>query len=133
MASRKMRKAARILMCAAMTAALCARPMAAKADDSGSYGDYVVTVYNEQNGLPTGEANVVLQTSDGYVWIGSYGGLIRYDGTVFKNYSEEKEGIASSSVRALFEDSGGKLWIGTNDAGIYTYERGVFLLYPGMI
>ena len=69
---------------------------------------YVVTVYNERNGLPTGEANDVLQTSDGYIWIGSYGGLIRYDGSDFRNYS--LEGILpSSSVRALFEDSSGRL------------------------
>lgn len=44
---------------------------------------YVVTVYNEQNGLPTGEANTILQTKDGHIWIGSYGGLIRYDGSDF--------------------------------------------------
>lgn len=124
--SRKRMRAVRILACVALTVVLCAPSMAVMAADSGGYGDYVVTVYNEQNGLPTGEANVVLQTSDGYVWIGSYGGLIRYDGTDFKNYSEEKDGIASSSVRALFEDSGGRLWIGTNDAGVYTYEHGVF-------
>ncbi len=86
---------------------------------------YVVTVYNEENGLPTGEANVVLQTSDGYVWIGSYGGLIRYDGTDFRNYSVEGA-IGSSSIRSLFEDSQGRLWIGTNDAGVYMMEKDVF-------
>lgn len=124
--NRKTMKAVKILAYVVMTAVLCAQSLIVKAEDSSSYGDYVVTVYNEQNGLPTGEANVVIQTLDGYVWIGSYGGLIRYDGTDFKNYSEEKEGIASSSVRTLFEDSKGRLWIGTNDAGVYTYEHGVF-------
>ncbi|MDE5965256.1 MAG: hypothetical protein K2G89_00260, partial [Lachnospiraceae bacterium] len=124
--SRKMIKISGILTCIAMTVVLFAMSITVKAEESDSYGDYVVTVYNEQNGLPTGEANVVIQTSDGYVWIGSYGGLIRYDGTDFKNYSEEKDGITSSSVRTLFEDSAGRLWIGTNDAGIYTYEHGKF-------
>ncbi len=79
---------------------------------------HVVTVYNERNGLPTGEANDVLQTSDGYIWIGSYGGLIRYDGTTFRNFSLEGR-LPSSSVRALFEDHSGRLWIGTNDAGVF--------------
>lgn len=32
----------------------------------------VVSIYNDRNGLPTGEANAVVQTPDGYVWIGSY-------------------------------------------------------------
>ncbi|MDE6594337.1 MAG: HD domain-containing protein [Oscillospiraceae bacterium] len=82
----------------------------------------VETLFNERNGLPTGEANDVLQTSDGYIWIGSYGGLIRYDGREFRNYSSEGI-LPSSSVRMLFEDSKGRLWIGTNDAGVFIWEN----------
>ena len=85
----------------------------------------IVREFNQSNGLPTREANTVLQTEQGYVWIGSYGGLIRYDGTTFRNYSEEGE-VASSSIRALFEDSMGRLWIGTNDMGVYLYENDTF-------
>ncbi len=95
----------------------------------GSAEPFVVTLYNERNGLPTGEANTVLQTSDGYIWIGSYGGLIRYDGTEFRNYSVERK-IESSSIRALFEDSKGRLWIGTNDAGIVVMEGDTFTKIP---
>lgn len=84
---------------------------------------YVRTVFNERSGLPTGEANDVLQTADGYVWVGSYGGLIRYDGTEFRNFSSEGI-LPSSSVRMMFEDSAGRLWIGTNDAGVFVYENG---------
>lgn len=111
----------------AVAAAFVLQPFGlGKANAASPFGDYVVTTYNERNGLPTGEANVVMQTTDGYIWIGSYGGLIRYDGTTFKNYSEEKNGITSSSVRALFEDSKGRLWIGTNDAGVFVYQDGEF-------
>ena len=95
----------------------------------GKGAPYVVTLYNERNGLPTGEANAILQTSDGYIWIGSYGGLIRYDGTEFRNYSVERK-ITSSSIRALFEDSMGRLWIGTNDAGVIVMEGDVFTKIP---
>ncbi|MGN1180124.1 MAG: HD domain-containing phosphohydrolase [Suilimivivens sp.] len=102
---------------------------AAENDDSA--GDYVVTVYNEKNGLPTGEANVVMQTSDGYIWIGSYGGLIRYDGTNFVNYSEKEAGLISSSVRSLFEDSRGRMLIGTNDAGVFVYDNNEFTKIEG--
>lgn len=83
----------------------------------------VGTVFNEHNGLPTGEANDVLQTSDGYIWVGSYGGLIRYDGTEFRNLSAEGL-LPSSSVRMLYEDSNRRLWIGTNDAGVFLLENG---------
>lgn len=115
----------RIVGTAVSAALLCsALPISAAADNEIPY---VVTVYNENNGLPTGEANTVLQTSDGYIWIGSYGGLIRYDGTDFRNYSmEENGGISSSSIRSLFEDSKGRLWIGTNDAGVFVMENDQF-------
>ncbi len=88
--------------------------------------NWIVYEYNETNGLPTGEANTVLQTSDGYIWIGSYGGLIRYDGTEFYNFSGGNATFPSSGIRALFEDSNGRLWIGTNDSGVYFYENNIF-------
>lgn len=89
-------------------------------------GAFMKTVYNEDNGLPTGEANVVTQTKDGYIWIGSYGGLIRYDGVNFKNFSEQDNVLESSSIRALYEDGEGRLYIGTNDMGVYIYENHTF-------
>ncbi len=106
---------------------LCMSLPAAAIDSSDD--PYVVTLYNESNGLPTGEANEVIQTSDGYIWIGSYGGLIRYDGTTFRNFSLEGA-IASSSIRALAEGNDGKLWIGTNDAGVFVMENGAVSHIP---
>ncbi len=105
-----------------MFAAVLAIPASAAVTETAPY---VVKVYNEQNGLPTGEANTIMQTSDGYIWIGSYGGLIRYDGVSFRNYSVEGS-ITSSSVRALFEDSKGRLWIGTNDSGVVVMANDTF-------
>lgn len=91
----------------------------------GALTNLIQTVYNDQNGLPTSEANTVLQTSDGYIWIGGYGGLVRYDGREFLNYCAKGK-LATSGIRALFEDSRGRLWIGTNDKGVFLYEDGVF-------
>ena len=102
-----------LLICIAVIA--CSLPVHAQ----DSAGSYVVTLYNERSGLPTGEANDVIQTSDGYVWIGSYGGLIRYDGSSFRDFSPM---IDSAAVRALYEDKAGKLWIGTNNSGVYVME-----------
>lgn len=102
----------------------------AAASGGGASDSYVTTLYNERSGLPTGEANDVLQTADGYIWIGSYGGLIRYDGTTFRNLSLEGL-IPSSSVRSLFEDSAGRLWIGTNDAGVFYMEDGAIHAVDG--
>lgn len=107
------------VLCLALALALALPHPAARAQDQPMVG----TVFNERNGLPTGEANDVLQTSDGYIWVGSYGGLIRYDGSEFRNFSSEGL-LPSSSVRMLFEDSAGRLWIGTNDAGVFFLEKG---------
>ena len=117
----------RLLMgiCALLLMSICA-PAALAAEQETPY---VATVYNERSGLPTGEANVVLQTSDGYIWIGSYGGLIRYDGSTFRNFSKEGA-LKSSSIRSLYEDSAGRLWIGSNDAGVFLYENGQFCEVP---
>ena len=117
---------ASMLVCLLLTMLL---PALALADLLPDAQPYVTTIYNERNGLPTGEANVVYQTADHYIWIGSYGGLVRYDGSSFRNFSQEGL-IPSSSIRALLEDDGGRLWVGTNDAGLFVYEDGVFTHVP---
>lgn len=122
------RKIAIGVMMFALVFAMCVIPFT-EAKAHGQDAPYVATLYNERNGLPTGEANTIIQTSDGYIWIGSYGGLIRYDGTEFRNYSVERK-IESSSIRALFEDSKGRLWIGTNDAGVVVMEDDILTKIP---
>ena len=45
---------------------------------------YTSVIYDATSGLPTSDANFILGASDGYVWIGGYSGIIRYDGTTFE-------------------------------------------------
>ncbi len=82
---------------------------------------YQATLYDKSNGLPTSDANAIVQTNDGFIWIGSYAGLIRYDGTEFYRL-DASQGIAS--VVSLFVDDRDRVWIGTNDNGIAYYEKG---------
>ena len=83
-------------------------------DPTGKKEGYAAFLYDNTTGLPTSEANAIAETSDGFIWIGSYGGLIRYDGNNFERY-QSNTGIAS--VVSLFVDSADRLWIGTNDNG----------------
>lgn len=99
---------------------------AIKYDRSGVGASFTSILYDSTNGLPTSEANAVLQTSDGFIWIGSYSGLIRYDGNSFYRF-DSSDGI--SNVISLFEDSKKRLWIGTNDNGVAKYENGKFSFY----
>lgn len=90
-------------------------------DPIGKHDGYSAVLYDNRNGLPTSEANAIVQTSDGFIWIGSYAGLIRYDGNTFERM-DSTGGI--SSIKCLYADSRDRLWIGTNDNGIAVMERG---------
>ena len=82
---------------------------------------YSAVLYDNTNGLPTSEANDIAATSDGFLWIGSYSGLIRYDGNTFERL-DSTTGLAS--VVSLYVDSQDRLWIGTNDSGVALMEKG---------
>ncbi|MCL2198344.1 MAG: HD domain-containing protein [Defluviitaleaceae bacterium] len=93
--------------------------------------NYALTIYSTTyNNFPSDEANAVIQTRDGFMWFGGYNGLFRYDGTGFTIWSAlTPGGFGSSSIRALYEDANGVLWIGTNDRGIVAFENGAFTVY----
>ncbi len=81
---------------------------------------YTAKVYNATNGLPTSDANFIMGASDGHIWIGGYSGIIRYDGTTFTRL-DTSEGLTSG--RGLFEDSRGRIWVGTNDNGVVVLDH----------
>jgi ligand-binding sensor domain-containing protein/signal transduction histidine kinase len=88
--------------------------------------DFHVTHWNSKHGLPQNLVRAVLQTRDGYLWLGTQFGLARFDGnrfTVFDRY--HTPGITNDAVTCLAEDPSGVLWIGT-DAGLLKYEQGQF-------
>ncbi|MFI3306443.1 MAG: ATP-binding protein, partial [Rikenellaceae bacterium] len=75
------------------------------------------------NGMPDNGVTSLLQDSRGYIWIGTYGGLARYNGhslTTFNN-TIKKRLFRSNRIRSLFEDSLGAIWIGT-DIGVMVYD-----------
>ena len=95
--------------------------------DPTSSGDgFSAVLYDNTNGLPTSEANAIAETEEGFIWIGSYSGLIRYDGNTFERI-DSTTGVAS--VVSLYVDSKNRLWVGTNDNGIALMEKGVFRLF----
>ena len=93
---------------------------------------FVCEIYDATNGLPTSDGNYIMSADDGYIWIGGYSGIIRYDGATFERL-DPSEGLTSG--RVLFEDSRRRIWAGTNDNGVvvldagetvrYTYEDGL--------
>ena len=84
-------------------------------DVFGINADYTSVLYDSTNGMPTSEANAIAQSSDGFIWLGGYSGLVRYDGNTFYRY-DSSSGI--SSVFALYVDDNNRIWIGTNENGV---------------
>lgn len=83
---------------------------------------YLETIYDNNNGLDSSAANDVVQTRDGFIWIGTYNGLIRYDGTSFYRFPMIAVGAKSHHER--FDGKGyghhlaGKVKITTCDENI---------------
>jgi ligand-binding sensor domain-containing protein/signal transduction histidine kinase len=85
---------------------------------------FVCRVWRAEDGLPQDSVGAIVQTSDGYLWLGTGGGLARFDGVRFKVFGLA-DGLPSLNVKALLEDRQGGLWIGTAN-GLCQYKGGRF-------
>jgi ligand-binding sensor domain-containing protein len=87
---------------------------------------YRQVIWTTEQGLPNNTIQVLLQSRDGYLWIGTAGGLVRFDGqrfTVFQRRSHPA--MVNDDCRALAQATDGSLWIGTAN-GLLRYSGGVF-------
>ena len=87
--------------------------------------DLAMRVWTKQQGLPDDSVTAVLQTRDGYLWVGTSAGLARFDGVRFVSCAPPSQKTnAPINVTALCEDSTGRLWIGTAGDGLLCYLDG---------
>jgi ligand-binding sensor domain-containing protein/signal transduction histidine kinase len=87
-------------------------------------------VWTTDNGLPHNEIPDLLQTRDGYLWLATNDGLVRYDGVRFTVFNAgNSPGIRSNRFRRLFEDSKGNLWIATENSGLTLYQDRAFTTF----
>lgn len=78
-------------------------------------------------GLPDNLVQAITQTSDGFLWVGTRGGLARFDGTQFLCYnSQNTPALKNSSITALCAARDGALWIGTDGGGLLRLKGGIF-------
>ena len=76
-------------------------------------------------GLPQNWVDAITQTHDGYLWLGTQEGLVRFDGARFTVFSTRTvPALRSNNVSALLVDSAGALWIGTYGGGLTRYLAG---------
>lgn len=74
-----------------------------------------------ENNLSYNGVKTMIQDSRGFIWIGTYRGLSRYDGTRFRNFDRVDLHINSDSIISLSEDGSGNIWVGTED-GVVKYD-----------
>jgi len=105
---------------------LVCRSLAAVADDL-QLPNYFTRSWKTEDGLPDNAVTAAVQTRDGYLWLGTYGGLARFDGVNFTVFnSAGTPGLQSDRVTSLFEDAEGTLWIGHERGDLTCYRGGKF-------
>jgi signal transduction histidine kinase/ligand-binding sensor domain-containing protein len=117
------RFSSRALICALclLTAAFC--PLARAALELG----YSAQIIQTEQGLPQNNINSIIQSNDGYLWLATFGGLVRYDGVRFKVFdSANTPQLQNSRITALFEDGNQIIWIGHETGDLTRLGAGRF-------
>ena len=96
------------------------------AASSGYVSPFFQRVWQSEQGLPHDSVQAIVQTRDGYIWIGTRRGVERFDGTRFVKL--EMSGATRENISSLHEDRNGSLWIGTAK-GVARLQNGKLSLY----
>ncbi len=98
-------------------------------DHSKAITQYVSQTWSSDDGLPQDSVRAIIQTGDGYLWLGTVEGLARFDGVRFEVFdTSNTPGLANSAINSLCEAPNGDLWAGTA-GGLIRYRQGDFLTY----
>jgi PAS domain S-box-containing protein len=128
----KVRPAGRTL-CLGLFLAFFAAAAAWGLDPRLAITQYGRGVWTTANGLPQDSIRGITQTSDGYLWIATMGGLARFDGVNFTVFnSANTPALGPNEITAVAPDPGGGLWIGTNGAGVLRLLNGKFTQVAGI-
>src|ERR1700733_7613961 len=82
---------------------------------------YAVQHFTDENGLPQNSINDLLFDKDGYLWLASQVGLVRFNGAFFKLYYPDDKPVMESNIVYLGENEKGVLYFQTDDHNLYRY------------
>jgi signal transduction histidine kinase/ligand-binding sensor domain-containing protein len=117
----------RVLAVAALFFAASFVPASAETD-GGTLSDYAVTTWTEKEGLPAGRIRSLEQGAEGYLWIGTETGLVRFDGLRFTPWGSGK--LPAGTVYSLLSARDRSLWVGmTGSKSIARVQEGNVTLY----
>jgi len=88
---------------------------------------FVVRQWQNEHGLTDSSVTAVAQTPDGYLWLGTFAGLARFDGVRFESVTGDPAGPEpAAEVLGLLVDTAGRLWVNAA-SGIYVWQAGRWL------
>lgn len=85
--------------------------------------------YNQSNGLPSNEAYYVYQDHQGFVWMSTDNGAVRFDGHDFMLYNKQN-GMADNVNFAIYSDSKHRLWFRSYSGAVTIYDSGEVIRHP---
>jgi ligand-binding sensor domain-containing protein/signal transduction histidine kinase len=113
-------------------AAFCFAVSASAVDRTRTMSQYLHDWWGTERGWPGGSITAFAQTSDGYLWIGTDKGLVRFDGFNFRQFERAyPDPILIGPVRTLLVDASDNLWILVQNTQVFRYHNGNFELIRG--
>jgi ligand-binding sensor domain-containing protein len=94
---------------------------------SSAESDYIISSWSTEEGLPQNSVTAIAQTANGYLWLGTFNGLVRFDGTRFVVFdSNSTPELRSSRITALTADRRGRLWVLSEFGDLAVLDGGLF-------
>ena len=103
--------------------------MAAEAASPEEPAGFGLDLWGGAEGFLQTRIRAIQQTSDGYLWLATAGGLVRFDGVRFTTFNVQTGSLRDNEVWTLKETRDGALWAGTISGGLTCYQNGVFTSY----
>ena len=98
--------------------------------DSSPLSEYQTTIWRVEDGLPQSTVTCIAQSAEGYLWLGTQNGLVRFDGVKFRVFDENNApAFKNSRIVRLLNDPEGTLWVGTEHSGLVGLHNGQFTAY----
>ena len=112
-----------------LTAGVSLASLAAEPALGAATSSYRVDVWKTDEGLPQSSVTSIIQTREGYLWLGTFGGAARFDGVRFTTFGSDRIPGLERRILSLFEDRRGAIWAGTEEGDLLRLDGGSLKSY----